>query len=57
MAVKRSRAQKRAYDTGRAYRLGRDKIVIEFKNPDNKKSFQDGYKAGGKTKVKKVRVK
>lgn len=53
--AKRTKAQKRAYDTGRAYRYGRDKIVIEFKNEENKKSFQAGYKAGGKVAVKKVK--
>ena len=53
--AKRTKAQKRAFDTGRAYRYGRDKIVIEFKNEENKKSFQAGYKAGGKVAVKKVK--
>lgn len=55
--TKRTPAQKRAYDTGRAYRLGRDKIIIEFKNPENKKSFSDGFKAGGKTKYKNVKTR
>ena len=45
---KKTKAQKRAFDTGRAYRLGRDKIIIEFKNPENKKSFALGLKLVGK---------
>lgn len=55
--TKRTPAQKRAYDTGKAYRLGRDEIMIIFKNPANKESFQAGYKAGGKTKYKRIKSK
>lgn len=47
-------AQRKAYATGKAYRLGRDGKKIEFKNEENKKSFQQGYRAGGKTKHKKL---
>lgn len=38
-------AQKKAYVTGKAYRLGREKKVIPFKNVDNKESFRAGYNA------------
>ena len=38
-------AQKKAYVTGKAYRLGREKKVIPFKNADNKESFRAGYSA------------
>lgn len=40
--------QRNAYRTGKAYRLGREKKVIKFKNPANKDSFSAGYKAAGR---------
>lgn len=49
MAKKRfTAAQRRAYDTGKAYRLGRENKAITFKNEENRASFSAGYKAGGK---------
>ena len=40
--------QRNAYRTGKAYRLGREKKVITFKNPANKESFRAGYKNVGR---------
>ena len=40
--------QRNAYRTGRAYRLGREKKVITFRNPANRESFRAGYKNAGR---------
>lgn len=46
---KYSSAEKMAYKTGRAYRLGRECKKINFKNGSKlKDSFQAGYKNAGK---------
>ena len=38
-------AQRRAYETGKAYKLGREGRKIKFKNASTRASFQAGYKA------------
>lgn len=48
MAKKYTRAQWNAYHSGRGYRLGRERRGIDFKNQNNRASFQAGYKNIGK---------
>lgn len=40
-----TKAQQRAYDSGRGYRLGQAGKAIVFNNPQNKESFRAGYKS------------
>lgn len=44
-----SRAERRAYESGKGYRVARENRGINFKNPKNRASFQAGYAAAGKS--------
>ena len=48
MSKKFTRNQWNAFHSGRGYRLGYEKRMIDFKKPENRASFRDGYRAVGK---------
>ncbi len=42
---KYTKAQKKAYHSGKAYRLGRAGRKIKFSNARNRRSFQQGFRS------------
>lgn len=50
-------AQRKAYETGKAYRLGREGKAINFRNPANKASFSAGYNSVRLSRYKNARGK
>lgn len=43
--AKYTAAERRAYATGKAYKLGKEGRKIKFKNEKNKAAFRAGYKS------------
>ena len=46
-------AERKAYVTGKAYRLGRDGRKIRFKSEKNRESFRAGYRAAKSERYEK----